>query len=151
MNRRCLTSTLPTTWKRDTSWHLLRVMVLPRLRSRKRMACSESYTTTANSTNTPSSTLPRSRKYPRSSKNSEESHFLANLTFEQGIITSAYCRRTRTKLGLRQTRDYSNGLSCHSDYATRRPPSLGCSTKSSAQYTPSTQAYSGITWTTLSS
>src|SRR5712675_1868220 len=126
-------------------------MVLPRLRSRKRMVHSESYTTTTNSMNIPSSTLPRSQKYPRSSKNSEESRYLASSTFEQGTIISAYWQRTCTKLGSKLTRDYSNGLSCHSDYATYRPPSLGCSTKSSAQYTPSTQAYSGITWTTLSS
>src|SRR5712675_2680354 len=126
MNRRYLTSTLLTTWKRDTSWHPLHVMVLPRLRSRKRMAHSELYTTTANSMNTPSSTLPRSRKYPRSSKNSEENHCSANLIFEQGTITAVYWRRTRTKLGLKPTRDYSNGSSCHSDYATHRPPSLGC-------------------------
>src|SRR5712672_451028 len=126
MNRRYLMSILPTTWKRDTSWHLLHVMVLPHLWSRKRMAHSKSYTTTANSMNTPSSTLPRSQKYPRSSKNSEESRYLASSTFEQGTITSAYWRRTRTKLGLKPTRDYSNGLSCHSDYATRRPPSLEC-------------------------
>src|SRR5882757_8718589 len=126
MNKKYLTSTLPTIWRRDTSWHLPRAMVLPRLRSRKRMAHSESYTTTANSTNTLSSTLPRSQKYPQSSKNSEESRYLANSTFELGTITSAYWRRTRTKLGLKLTRDYSNGSSCHSDYATRRPPSLGC-------------------------
>src|SRR5882757_5846590 len=126
MNRRYLTSTLLTTWKRDTLWHPPHVMVLPRLRSKKRMAHSESYTTTANSTNTPSSTLPRSQKYPQSSKNFEESHYLASLTFKQGTITSAYWRRTRTKLGLKPTRDYSNGSSCHSDYATRRPLSLGC-------------------------
>src|SRR5712672_1403330 len=126
MNKRYLTSTLPTTWKRDPSWHPPHVMVLPRLRSRKRMAHSESYTTTANSMNTPSSTLPRSQKYPLSSKNSEESRCLASSTFEQGTITSAYWRRTRTKLGLKPTKDYSNGLSCHSDYATRRPLSLEC-------------------------
>src|SRR5712675_571002 len=126
MNRRYLTSTLPTTLRRDTSWHLPHVMVLPRLRSRKRMAHSESYTTTANSMNTPSSTLPRSQKYPQSSKNSEESRYLANSTFEQGTITSVYWRRTRTKPGLKPTRDYSNGSSCHSDYAMHRPLSLGC-------------------------
>src|SRR5712672_151351 len=101
-------------------------MVLPRLRSRKRMAHSESYTTTENSMNTPFSTLPRSPRYPRSSKNSEESHYLASLTSEQGTITSAYWRRTRTKLGLKPTKDYSNGSLCHSDYVTRRPLSLGC-------------------------
>src|SRR5882672_10298402 len=126
MNRRYLTSTLPTTWKRGTSWHPPHVMVPPHLRSRKKMAHSESYMTTANSTNTPSSTLPRSPRYPRSSKNSEESRYLASSTFELGTITSAYWRRTRTKLGLKPTRDYSNGLSCHSDYATHRPLSLGC-------------------------
>src|SRR5712675_2174319 len=126
MNRRYLTSTLPTTLRRDTSWHLPHVMVLPRLRSRKRMAHSESYTTTANSMNTPSSTLPRSRKYPRSSKNSEENHYSANLIFELGTITSTYWRRTHTKLGLKPTKDYSNGLLCNSDYAMHRPLSLGC-------------------------
>src|SRR5712672_3419754 len=108
MNKRYLTSTLLTTWKRDTSWHRPHVMVLPRLRSRKRMAHSELYTTTANSMNTPSSTLPRSQKYPQSSKNSEGSRYLASSTFEQGTITSAYWRRTRTKLGSKPTRDYSN-------------------------------------------
>src|SRR5712671_2565284 len=126
MNKRYLTSTLQTIWRKDTSWHPPRVMVLLRLRSRKRMARSESYTTTANSTNTPSSTLPHSPKYPRSSKNSEENRYLASSTFELGTITSAYWRRTRTKLGSKPTRDYSNGSSCHSDYATHRPPSLGC-------------------------
>src|SRR5712671_4650137 len=101
-------------------------MVLPRLRSRKRMAHSESYMTTTNSMNTPSSTLPHCQKYHQSSKNCEENHFLANLIFEQGTTTSAYWRRTCTKLGSKPTRDYSNGLSCHSDYATHQPPSLGC-------------------------
>src|SRR5712671_4147019 len=126
MNRRYLTSTLQIIWRKDTSWHHPHVMVPPHLRSRKRMAHSESYTTTASSTNTPSSTLPRSRKYPRSSKNSEENHYSANSIFEQGTITSAYWRKTCTKLGLKPTRDYSNGSSCHSDYATHRPLSLGC-------------------------
>jgi len=71
----------------------------PTFTVRKRMARSESYTTTANSTSTPSSTLPRSQRYPRSLKNSEESRCSANSTFEQGTITSAYWQRTHTKLG----------------------------------------------------
>src|SRR5712675_2272023 len=82
--------------EKGISWHHLHVMVLPCLQSRKRMAHSESYMTTASSTNTPSSTLPRCRKYPRSSKNFKESHSLASLIFEQGTTISAYWRRTRT-------------------------------------------------------
>src|SRR5712671_7903701 len=99
MNRRYLTSTLQIIWRKDTSWHHPHVMVLPRLRSRKRMAHSESYTTTTSSMNTPSSTLPCYQKYPLSSKNSEENRYLVNSTFKQGTTTSTYLRRTRTKLG----------------------------------------------------
>src|SRR5712675_1145018 len=106
MNRRYLTSTLQIIWRKDTSWHHPHIMVLPRLRSRKRMAHSESYTTTANSMNTPSSTLPRSRKYPQSSKNSEESRCLASLTFEQGTITSS-CYGLKSHESL-QTKQGSN-------------------------------------------
>src|SRR5712672_3234442 len=101
-------------------------MVLPHLQSRKKMAHSELYATTTNSTNTQSSMLPRCQKYPRSLKNSKESRSLASSTSEQGTTTSTYWQRTRIKLGSKQTRDYSNGSLCHSDYATHRPPSLGC-------------------------
>src|SRR5712671_4666831 len=101
-------------------------MVHQHLRSRKRTAHSESYTITGSSTNIRSSTLPPYQKYHQSSKNSEKSRYLANLTFGQGITISAYWRRTHIKLASKQTKGYSNGSSCHSDYATHRQRSQGC-------------------------
>src|SRR5712671_4944881 len=101
--------------------------------------------------NTQSSTLPRCPKYRQSLKNYEESHCSANSTFGQGTIISAYLWRTRTKPVSKQTKVYSNGLSCHSDYAMPRPLLQGCSTKSSARYMPGTLDCLGITWMTLSS
>src|SRR5882672_9524715 len=101
-------------------------MVHPRLRSRKRTAHSESYTITESSMNIRSSTSPPCQKYRQSSKNSEESHYLANSISGQGTTISAYWRRTPIKRALKQTKGYSNGSSCHSDYATHRQRSQGC-------------------------
>src|SRR5712675_3403990 len=115
------------------------------------MAPSELYMTTGNLMSIWSSTSHRCPKYHQSSKNSEESHCSANSISGQDIITFASQWRTHTKPVLKQTKDYSNGSSCHLDYATPRPLSLGCLMKSSALSMPSTQDYSGITWTTLSS
>src|SRR5712671_2208781 len=101
-------------------------MVHQRSRSRKRTAHSESYTITESSTNIRSSTLPPCQKYHQSSKNSEESHCSANLTSGQGITISAYWQRTHIKPALKRTKGYSNGSSCHLDYATHRQHSQGC-------------------------
>src|SRR5712672_1821009 len=150
-NRRYLTSTLRTTWKKGTLWHHHPAMDPPHSWSKRKTAPSALYMTTGNSTSILSSMLPRCPRFHPSSKNSEESHCLANSISGQGIITSAYWRRTLTKLGSRQTKVYSNGLSCHLDYATHQPHLLGCLTKSSARYMPGTLDCLGITWTTLSS
>jgi len=62
----------------------------------------------ANSMNTPSSMLPLLPKISSISKNSGKS-ILASSTFEQGTIHPRFGGRTRTKLGVQPTRDYSNG------------------------------------------
>src|SRR5882757_8487101 len=126
MNKRYLTSTSLITWRKATSWHHRLATVHPRSRSRKRTAHSESYMITKSSTNIRSSMLPPCQKYRQSSKNSEESHCSVNLTFGQGITISAYWRRIPIKRALKQTKGYSNGSSCHSDYATHRQRSQGC-------------------------
>src|SRR5712671_3700924 len=95
-------------------------------RSRKRTAHSESYTITESLTNIRSSTLPPCQKYRQSSKNSKESHCSVNLTSGQGTTISAYWQRTHTRQALKQTKGYSNGSSCHSDYATHQQRSQGC-------------------------
>src|SRR5712671_5354134 len=126
MNKRYLTSTSLITWRKATSWHHRLAMVHLCSRSRKRTAHSESYTTTESSTNIRSSTLPPCQKYRQSSKNSEESPYLVNSTSGQDTTTSAYWRRTHTRQALKQTKGYSNGSSCHLDYATHRQRSREC-------------------------
>src|SRR5712671_7342766 len=100
-------------------------MVHPRSRSRKKMAHSESYTITESSTNIRSSMLPPCQRYRQSSKNSEESLCSANSISGQDTTISAYWRRTPIKQASKQTKGYSNGSSCHSDYATHRQRSQG--------------------------
>src|SRR5712671_7764540 len=126
MNKRYLTSTSPIIWKKAILWHHHLAMVRQRSRSRKRTAHSELYTITESLTNIRSSMLPPCQKYRQSSKNSEESHCSVNLTSGQGTTTSAYWRRTPIKRALKQTKGYSNGSSCHSDYATHRQRSREC-------------------------
>src|SRR5712672_4445454 len=123
MNKRYLTSTLPITWRKATLWHHCLAMVHQRLQSRKRTAHSESYMITESSMNIQSLMLPHCQKYHQSSKNFEGSHYLANLISGQGTTTSAYWWRTHTRQALKLTKDYSNGLSCHSDYVMHWPPS----------------------------
>src|SRR5712671_3795585 len=129
-------------------WHCRPDTDPPHLRSKRRMAPSELYMTTENSTSIRSSTSHLCPKYHQSSKNSEENHCSASSISRQDIITFASLRRTHTKPALKQTKDYSNGLSCHSDYATPQPLSRGCLMKSSVPSMPNTQDYSGIIWTT---
>src|SRR5712672_953936 len=120
MNKRYLTSTSPIIWKKAILWHHHLAMVRQRLQSRKRTAHSKSYTTIGSSMNIRSSMLPPCQKYHQSSKNSKESRYLASLISGQGTTTSVYWRRTHIKLASKQTKGYSNGSSCHSDYATHR-------------------------------
>src|SRR5712671_906639 len=125
-NRRYLMSTLRITWRRATLWHHHPATVPPHLRSKRKMAPSASSMTTENSMSILFSMLHRCPKLAQSSKNSEESHYLANSISGQGITTYAYWQRTRIKLGSRRTKVYSNGLSCHLDYATPQPLLQGC-------------------------
>src|SRR5712671_1784136 len=147
-NRRSSTSTSRIISTKAILWHRRPDTDPQRSRSKRRMAPSELYMTTGSSMSIRSSTSRHYPKYRQSSKNSEESRCLANLISEQGITTFASQRRTHTKPDSKQTKDCSNGLSCHSDCATPRPLSLGCLMKSSVPSMPSTQDYSGITWTT---
>src|SRR5712672_660089 len=117
MNRRSSMSTSRIISTKAILWHHRPDTDPPRSRSKRRTAPSELYMTTGSSTSIRSSTLHRCPKYRQSLKNSEESRCLASSISGQDTTTFVSQRRTHTKPDLKQTKNYSNGSSCNSDYA----------------------------------